>query len=112
MLHIDDLTKLISLQIKKIEKINNQIFCVGGSSKSFTSLRKLTSICEKLTKNKIKISRSKKTSIYDIPYFITDNKKINQTYKWVPNKNIIDVVSDTYKWMLSNKKFLKNSYKI
>ncbi|MDC0328414.1 NAD-dependent epimerase/dehydratase family protein [Candidatus Pelagibacter sp.] len=112
VLHIDDLTKLISLQIKKIEKINNQIFCVGGSSKSFTSLRKLTSICEKLTKNKIKISRSKKTSIYDIPYFITDNKKINQTYKWVPNKNIIDVVSDTYKWMLSNKKFLKNSYKI
>ena len=61
VLHIDDLTKLISLQIKKIEKINNQIFCVGGSSKSFTSLRKLTSICEKLTKNKIKISRSKKT---------------------------------------------------
>ena len=45
-------------------------------------------------------------------FFITDNKKINQTYKWVPNKNIIDVVSDTYKWMLSNKKFLKNSYKI
>ena len=108
VLHIDDLTKLITLQIKKIEKINNQIFCVGGSSKSFTSLKKLTSICEKLTKNKIKISMKNKTSIYDIPYFITDNKKITQTYSWAPNKNILDVVRDTYNWMLSNKDFLKN----
>tara|TARA_B100000787_G_C16190659_1_gene297293 strand:+ start:1820 stop:2848 length:1029 start_codon:yes stop_codon:yes gene_type:complete len=111
VLHIDDLTKLISLQIKEIEKINNQIFCVGGSFKSFTSLKKLTSICEKLTKNKIKINMQKKTSIYDIPYFITDNKKITQTYGWAPRKNITDVVRDTYKWMLSDKKFLKNLYK-
>jgi len=53
----------------------------------------------------------KKTSIYDIPYFITDNKKITQTYGWAPRKNITDVVRDTYKWMLSDKKFLKNLYK-
>ncbi|MDA7769742.1 NAD-dependent epimerase/dehydratase family protein [Candidatus Pelagibacter sp.] len=108
VLHIDDLIRLITLQIKKIEIINNQIFCVGGSSKSFTSLKELTSICEKLTNNKIKIRMKNKTSIYDIPYFITDNKKITQVYNWAPNKNIMDVVRDTYKWILSNKNFLKN----
>ena len=112
VLHIEDLAQLISLQINKIEKINNQVFCVGGSSTSYTSLKNLTSICEKLTKNKIKIAMKKKTSIYDIPCFITDNKKITHTYNWTPKKNIMHVVRDTYEWMLSNKKFLQNFYKI
>ena len=112
VLHIYDLCELIFMQIKKIGSINNSLFTVGGSTKSNISLKKLTKICQEITGNKLRITKVKKTSIYDIPYFITDNKKINQTYKWVPNKNIIDVVSDTYKWMLSNKKFLKNSYKI
>jgi CDP-paratose 2-epimerase len=106
VLHIDDLCRLILLQIKKINKINNKKFTVGGSKKSYTSLVKLTKICEKITKNKIKIGRNKTTSIYDIPYFITDNKLVKKTYGWSPSKNIYDVVRDTYIWISKNKKKL------
>ena len=35
-------------------KINNKIFTVGGSKKSYTSLKQLTHICERITNNKIK----------------------------------------------------------
>ena len=107
VLHIDDLINLIMIQIKKINSINNKIFTVGGSTKSYTSLKQLTNLCQQITGNKVKFKKQSKTSIYDIPYFITDNKKVIKTYKWKPNKDINDVVYDTYKWLINNKKKLK-----
>ena len=107
VLHIQDLVNLLKIQIKKFNKINNQIFTVGGSTKSFTSLNELTGICKKITGNKIKFTKKPRTSIYDIPYFITDNKKVTKTYGWTPKKNINDIVKDIYIWMLMNKKKIK-----
>jgi len=107
VLHIADLTELIEIQIKKFDKINNKLFCIGGSDFSYTSLKKLTKICEIITGNKVKFTKQPKSSIYDIPYFITDNSKITKTYNWKPKRNILKVVSDTYKWLITNKKQLK-----
>ena len=103
VLHVDDLSELINLQIRKINKINNKIFTVGGSKKSYTSLRELTDICEKITNNKIKFNKVSKTSIYDIPYFITNNKLVTKTYGWKPKRNILKVVSDTFLWLKNNE---------
>lgn len=99
VLHIDDLSKLIYLQINKFNKIYNKLFTVGGSKKSYTSLIQLTKICENLTNNKIKFSKISKTSIYDIPYYITDNNLITRTYNWKPKKNIKDIVYDVFVWL-------------
>ena len=106
VLHIDDFTKLINLQINKLSNIYNKKFNVGGSLKSFTSLKNLTEICQKITGNKIKFRKEKKTSIYDIPYFITNNELVERTYKWKPKKNMIDVVKDNYQWLIRNKQQL------
>ena len=103
VLHIDDLSELIDLQIRKINKINNKIFTVGGSKKSHTSLRQLTNICEKITNNKINFKKVAKTSIYDIPYFITSNNFVTKTYGWKPKRNILKVVSDTFLWLKNNE---------
>ena len=103
VLHIDDLCDLIFLQIKKFDKINNKMFTVGGSKQSFISLKELTKICEKITNNKIKFSKIPKTSIYDIPYFITSNNHVTKIYKWKPKKNILKVVTDTFLWLKKNK---------
>ena len=66
VLHIYDLCDLIFLQIKKFNKINNQTFTVGGSKKSYVSLKQLTKICERVTENKIKFGKIPTTSIYDL----------------------------------------------
>lgn len=108
VLHIKDLCELIFLQIKKINKINKKTFTVGGSKKSNTSLKNLTHLCEKITGNKIKFARVKKTSIYDIPYYLSDNKLITKTYNWKPKKNLLDILNDVYLWLSTNKKKLKN----
>ena len=107
VLHIKDLCEIINIQIKKFNSIHNKIFTIGGSSKNTVSLKKLTKICEKITKNSIKFTKIKKTSIYDIPYFVTSNKGIFKTYKWRPKKNISDIINDTYNWLSDQRKIIE-----
>jgi CDP-paratose 2-epimerase len=107
VLHIDDLTDLIKIQIKKFNKINNKTFVIGGSTKSYTSLINLTRICQNITNNKISFKKKPQSSIYDIPYFISDNREVTKTYGWKPKRDIVSVVKDTYKWLIKNKKKLK-----
>jgi CDP-paratose 2-epimerase len=108
VLHIEDLNELILKQIKKIKKIYNLTYTVGGGKKNLISLKQLTKICENFTGNIIKFSRVKKTSLYDIPYFCTSNLRVNKFYGWKPKKTIIDIVRDTYKWQKKDYKILKN----
>ena len=103
VLHIYDLCELIDLQIKKINYINNTLFTVGGSKRNCISLNELTTICEKISGNTLNISKIKKTSIYDIPYFVTDNSKVTKAYNWKPKRNIFKTVLDTYNWLKEDK---------
>ena len=66
-------------------------------------------MCQKLTNNKIQIQKNNiKTSIYDIPYYISDNKKIYSKYKWRVKRNIKNILDDTYRVLIDNiKKFDK-----
>ena len=104
VLHIDDACKILHLQIKRLKKINNITFNIGGGPNNSVSLKTLTKKCEKLTKNKINIKKISKTSIFDIPYYVSDNKKIKKFYKWVPLKNIDQILKDIYFWLIKNKK--------
>ena len=109
ILHIEDVCEIILLQIKKLNKINNDIFNIGGGLKNSISLNNLTIKCEKLTKNKITFKKISRTSIFDIPYYVSDNSKITRTYKWKPSKNIDDIIEDIYNW-LSKNKYVRNYF--
>ncbi len=110
VLHIDDLCELIHKQIKIINKIYNKLYTVGGSKISYTSLKNLTKICQNITGNKISIDKKKSTSIYDIPYFITDNHKVSRAYKWRPKKNINKIVYDITTWINNNKNLIQKYF--
>ena len=108
IIHVYDVCELILEQINKIDKINNKIFNVGGGIKNSITLKQLTSKVQKITKNNIKIGRKLKTSIYDIPYYVTNNKKIYYYYNWRVKKNIDDILNDTFQILSKNKQlFIK-----
>lgn len=108
LLHIEDLNMLILQQIRKIKEINNITISAGGGKRNLISLRELTGICQNLTGNKIKFTKIKKTSLYDIPYFCTSNYHAKNIYNWKPEKKIIDIVKDIYDWQIKDYKILKN----
>jgi len=111
ILHIDDLCALILEQIKKINTINNKIFTAGGGKNNAVSLKDLTLKVQKISNNKISFTKIKKTSIFDVPYFISCNEEVKNVYNWKPKKNITQIVQDIYKWQMSNLKNLKNIFK-
>jgi CDP-paratose 2-epimerase len=110
-IHIQDVCELIMLQINKLRKINNLTVNAGGGKKNAISLKMLTKLCESITSNKIKITSKKNTSVYDIPYYVTDNKKAKKIYNWKPKKSFLDIIHDVYKWMRLNQLVLKKYIK-
>ena len=106
ILDIQDLCELIKEQILKISKINNQTFNVGGGIRNSLSLRELTSLSEKITKNSLNIGKSLNTSIYDIRYYVTNNKKVYSKYKWRVKKSIKDILKETLHTLNKNKSYL------
>ena len=80
VIHVDDVCKIIFIQIINFNKKFNNTFNIGGGLKNAISLKELTSKCEKLSGNKLKIRKLKKTSMFDMSKFLTDNKKINKFY--------------------------------
>ena len=103
VIHIKDVCEILLIQINKMNKINNYIFNIGGGVKNAISLKNLTKKCQELTENKIHITKVKKTSMFDIPYYVSDNLKILKFYKWKPTKGIDLILSDIYKWLNKNK---------
>ncbi len=99
VIHIDDVCEIIFLQIKKLNLIYNNIFNIGGGKANTISLRELTYKCREITKNDITIGKISKTSIFDIPYYVTNNNKIKKMYNWKPSKNINDILSDIKVWL-------------
>ena len=110
VLHIDDACEIILLQIKKINLIYNQTFNIGGGIRNLISLKKLTNLSENITKNKIKFTQVKKTSIFDIPIFLTNNAKIKKYYKWKPKKKMDLIIKDIYTWTIKYKKIIKKVF--
>tara|TARA_X000000950_G_C13905910_1_gene656829 strand:+ start:684 stop:1712 length:1029 start_codon:yes stop_codon:yes gene_type:complete len=110
IIHIDDVCQIILIQLKNINKINNQTFNIGGGLKNSLSLKDLTHKCEKLTGNKLNFKNVSKTSVFDIPYYVSDNSKISKLYRWKPSKNINKILKDIYIWISQNK-YVKNYFK-
>lgn len=110
VIHIDDVCEIIFKQIKSFSKIFNNLFNIGGGIANSISLNELTLLCQNISKNKILIKRIKKQSIYDIPYYSTNNYKIKKFYSWRPKKNIKNIVNDIAQWLETEKIILKNFF--
>ena len=110
ILHINDLCEIILEQIKKFKKINNTIFNVSGGKKNAISLQEISSYLDTIFSSRIKFKKKKKTSIYDIPYYIGSNKKITKLYQWKPKRNIKVIINDIISWQKKNIKILKKYF--
>ena len=63
----------------------------------------MTSICEKITGNKIQIYEVEETRVADLRIYITDNSKITEETGWKPKKSVEDIFRDIHKWIKDNE---------
>ncbi|MFA6149723.1 MAG: NAD-dependent epimerase/dehydratase family protein [Chitinophagaceae bacterium] len=107
ILHIDDLYRLVDWQIHNIDKINGEIFNVGGGADCSVSLQELTRLCEKATGNKIQIDTVTENRVADIRIYLTDNTYVTQKTGWEPQINPEQIVKDITEWIIENRSILE-----
>ena len=110
VLFIEDFCKLVLQQVKSFKLFENKLFCVGGGKMNVINLKELTQICKKITRNKVKILRKSKTSIYDIPYYVTSISKIKKLCGWEPKVDLDKGLKQIYNWMILNREKIKDFF--
>jgi CDP-paratose 2-epimerase len=111
MLHTDDLFRLIDWQIHHLDKVNGEIFNVGGGRAISLSLKEMTALCEEITGHKIAIQEVPENRAADIRIYITDNSKVTETTGWKPEISPKQIFEEIYEWMKSNEQQLASILK-
>jgi CDP-paratose 2-epimerase len=107
MLHVNDLFRLIDIQIHQIEKYSSRTLNVGGGDRISLSLRELTDICKQVTGNTISIESVEEERQADIRIYITDNTEVNHLSGWEPQISPLQIVEEVFEWIRENESDLK-----
>lgn len=106
-LHVADLLDLIDIQIRDLEKLQGQMFNVGGGASNTLSLWETTQLCQEITGNKVSISPVPETRLGDVPIFITDSRKVMSATGWQPKRDARKTLIDIYQWIEQFEKEVK-----
>ncbi|MFA6129429.1 MAG: NAD-dependent epimerase/dehydratase family protein [Candidatus Omnitrophota bacterium] len=107
LLHIDDLCRLIDIQVNKLGKLSGNTYNVGGAREVSLSLVETTALCQEITGNKIKVGRDLRQRPGDIAVYLTDNSKVTRELKWKPQKQAPVILKDIFDWIRSNEAKLR-----
>ncbi|MEC7417842.1 MAG: NAD-dependent epimerase/dehydratase family protein [SAR324 cluster bacterium] len=107
MLHVEDLADLVCLQMNQITDHQGKIYNVGGGPQISVSLQELTAWCEQITGNSIKIVPDLKERAGDVPWFITNTRKIQEATGWQPRRDLGSVLNEIHDWIKEHQKQLR-----
>lgn len=108
ILHVDDLFRLLRKQYDDMDRHNGIVYNVGGGQQISVSLCELTALCQKYSGNSINIKKVEKTRVADIPYFITDNTKVEKATGWTPQINREQIIEEVVRWLHDNEASLRD----
>jgi len=107
ILHVNDLFSLLEKQIEQPTLYAKQSWNVGGGMFGSLSLQELTKYCTEITGNFIPIKKIIENRVADIPWYVTDNTRINEISGWKPKITVEEVLLDIFEWIRKNETSLK-----
>jgi CDP-paratose 2-epimerase len=107
ILHVNDLYALVAVLLDQMEEISGAVFNVGGGRDCTVSLCELTKICQEITGNKIPVDSVMETRKADIPYYVSDCRRVQQRTGWKPRWEVADMVLDIYGWLRDHEALLR-----
>jgi len=107
ILHVDDLAKLVSIQLDQMTALTGSTFNVGGGVEISASLMELTDVCKSLTGNSIPIDSITQNREADVRMYITDNARITESLGWSPEIGVEQIMEDVVRWIRDNQDSLR-----
>jgi len=103
ILHIEDLYRLIELQVRAIERHSGKIYNVGGGLDCSVSLAELTEACAARAGRLIAIASEPRTNPVDIPYYISDTDTVVDATGWRPRWSRDEILDDVFAWLKGHR---------
>ena len=107
ILHVKDLYRLIVKQLNGLDRYNNEIYNVGGSSEVSVSLAELTEYCSRFSGNQVSIRSVPEDRIADIRIYLSDTSKVRSVTDWKPEISTERILEEIYEWIFNNKALLE-----
>lgn len=107
VLHIDDLYDLVRVQASNPAAHGGGVYNVGGGPAISTSLTELTELCRTATGRRIAIGSEPDTRAADIPFYVSDHRKVTDVTGWRPQRNMTRIVSDVADWLGAHRTVLE-----
>lgn len=107
VLHVDDLYDLLRRQLADMDSVNGVSFNVGGGAEFSVSLKELTALCVEATGQSIDIGSDETNRPADIPYYVSDCRKVTTLTGWRPKRSPAVTVRDIAAWISDNKSLLE-----
>ncbi len=110
ILFIEDVCRLVDLQMARIGEFRGEVFNVGGGAANSLSLREATQQLE------LRIGRSTTITLEDAPrtadigIYITDNRKVAREFGWKPEMSIDAGLDSILNWIQKNESILRARY--
>jgi CDP-paratose 2-epimerase len=107
LIHIDDLARLIDLQIQQFDLLDGDVLNVGGGLGRSLSLAETTKLCQEITGNVVEIRTELEARAGDIPVFVTDCSRIMAKTGWSPTLTPEKTLCDIYEWIAAHEAELR-----
>jgi CDP-paratose 2-epimerase len=109
ILHVDDLVEAYLAGIERIDRVQGEIYNLGGSLKSQLSLLGLVRQLNYLTGGAMSYSFADPRS-GDQPIFISDIRKAKSDLDWEPRIGTEEGISCLYHWVRANRESIQRVY--
>jgi len=103
ILFIEDLCRLIEVQLKEINNYSGCAWNVGGGRTNSISLVEATSLMERLMNRKMAVRLQDNVRKGDVVIYITDNTKVSEELNWYPTVSLEKGVNGILKWIADSK---------
>ena len=107
VLHVEDLFDLLIKQLAQPSDWDGTPYNVGGGDAISVSLKELTRICQDVTGNTIDINSVPETSPLDLRIYITDARRVQKKFNWIPRRSVTQTVKEIFDWISGNSEILK-----
>lgn len=108
ILHVADLYELLKRQLQDMDRHNGAIYNVGGGLERSVSLRELTDFCQRISGKHIPIDSVEETREADIPYYISDCRKVQNATGWKPQRTPPEILEEIATWIEQHAEQLRH----
>lgn len=109
LLHPRDLFALLNLQTDQLKPGQAPVYNVGGGRHS-VSLLEMTRWSQEATGKSITITPNPETHAVDIPFYVSDNRLVTQTFGWSPQVTPQQSVGEIAAWLKQEEPTLKHLF--